>query len=70
MARLERSPLPQHAGRNTLVLRILKILTPVGGQDQHLLPPEEGSLLRTRHSLRVIHIDTPAAEALRLLLRT
>ena len=70
LVRLERSPLQQHAGRGILVLRILKILTPVGGEDQHLLPPEEGSLLQTRRSLRVIHVDSPATEPLRLLLRT
>ena len=69
LVRFERSPLPQHAERDILVLRVLKILTPMGGEDQHLLPPEEGSLLQTRRSLRVIHLDSPASGALRLLLR-
>ena len=48
MARYERSTLPKHKGTRTVVLRILKIITPVKcvtpNYDGRLAPPKEGEL--------------------------
>jgi hypothetical protein len=48
LVRFERSTLPKHKGTRTVVLRFLKIITPVkcviphyGG---HIMPPKEGEL--------------------------
>ena len=50
MARFERSTLPEHVGTRTIVLRFLKIITPVKCvmplDDGYLCYPKEGELLR------------------------
>jgi len=50
LARFERSTLPEHKGTRTVVLRILKIITPVKCviplYDGHIAPPEERELHR------------------------
>ena len=50
MARFERSTLPEHEGTRTVMLRFLKIITPVKcvipHYDGYILPPEEGELYR------------------------
>jgi hypothetical protein len=50
LARFERSTLPEHKGTRTLVLRILKIITPVKCvitlYEGHIVPPQEGKLHR------------------------
>ena len=50
LARFERSTLLEHKDTRTVVLRILKIITPVKcvipSYDGHLCFPEEGSLLQ------------------------
>ena len=50
MARFERSTLPEHKGTRTIVLRFLKIITPVKCviplYDGHIGKPKEGELYR------------------------
>ena len=50
LARFERSTLPEHKGTRTVVLRFLKIVTPVKCvlplYDSHIVPPQEGELYR------------------------
>jgi hypothetical protein len=50
LARFERSTLPEHKGTRTVVLRILKIITPVKcvipDYDGYIAPPKEGELHR------------------------
>jgi hypothetical protein len=50
LVRFERSTLPDHKGTRTLVLRFLKIFTPVKCviplYDGKIVPPEEGELHR------------------------
>jgi hypothetical protein len=47
LARFERSTLPEHEGTRTLVLRFLKIITPVKSvplYDGYIVQPTEGQL--------------------------
>ena len=66
MARFERSTLPGHKGTRTVVLRFLKIITPVECviplYDGYIVQPKEGDLYRTWKSLRRIapELDQPA----------
>jgi hypothetical protein len=50
LARFERSTVPEHKGTRTVVLRFIKIITPVKCviplYDGHIVPPEEGELHR------------------------
>jgi hypothetical protein len=50
LARFERSPLPRHNGTRTVVLRYLKIITPVEcvipRYNGHIVQPEEGEYHR------------------------
>jgi hypothetical protein len=50
LARFERSTLPEHGGTRTVVLRFLKIITPVKCvvpfYDGYIVPPQEGKLHR------------------------
>ena len=50
MARFERSTLPEHSGTRTVVLRFLKIITPVKcvipDYDGHICCPKEGELFQ------------------------
>ena len=50
LARFERSTLPDHEGTRTVVLRFLKIITPVKCviplYDGYIVPPKEGELHR------------------------
>ena len=50
LARLERSTLPEHNGTKTVVLRFLKIITPVEcvipSYDGYICCPKEGELYR------------------------
>ena len=50
MVRFERSTLPEHEGTRTVVLRFLKIMTPVKCviplYDGYIVPPKEGELHR------------------------
>ncbi|KAF9461530.1 hypothetical protein BDZ94DRAFT_1323305 [Collybia nuda] len=54
VARFELSTLPEHAGANRVVIRIVKLLQPVEllipDYDGYIEQPEEGSLLATRDS--------------------
>lgn len=57
LARFERSPFPEHKGTRTIVLRFLKITTPVEcvspSYDGHIMPcPEEGELFHRRISTK------------------
>jgi hypothetical protein len=56
LARFERSTLPAHKGTRTVVLRILKIITPVkcvvSLYDGYIVSPEEGKLHRRSKYLR------------------
>ena len=59
MARFERSTLPDHEGTRTVVLRFLKIITPVKcvtpGYDGYLFFPMEGELYqRIRHTSELV----------------
>jgi len=60
LARFERSTLPHHEGTRTLVLRYLKIITPVKcvipHNDGYIIQPEEGELHRTR-SIRKTDVE-------------
>ena len=82
MARFERSTLPDHKGTRTVVLRFLKIITPVKCliplYDGHIVQPEEGELHRkcpphkTDHQLWSVNVDDKGknrriAQGLRLL---
>jgi hypothetical protein len=83
LARFERSTLPHHKGTRTLVLRYLKIITPVKCvipfYDGYVVQPEEGRLHRgsPKHStdkmgglVWSVNIDTPKsrlAQSFRLL---
>ncbi|KAJ7747612.1 hypothetical protein DFH07DRAFT_923751 [Mycena maculata] len=82
LAQFERSPLPQHAGTQTLVLRITKMLAPptctLPRYDGYIPPPAEGALVRRPMgharavSLQPWHCDvagaSESAAALRMLL--
>ena len=50
LVRFERSTLPDHKGTRTVVLRFLKIITPVEclipNYNGHIVQPEEGELYR------------------------
>ena len=67
LARFERSTLPDHKGKRVVVLRFLKMITPVKCviplYDGHIAPPQEGELYRRAGSFhqRVwsINIDKP-----------
>ena len=52
LARFERSTLPEHKGTRTVVLRFLKIITPVKCliplYDGYVVPPREGEFYRRR----------------------
>ena len=66
-ARFERSTLPDHKGTRTVVLRFLKIITPVNCliplYNGNIVQPEEGELHRKRrphktdHQLWSVNID-------------
>ena len=68
MARLERSTLPDHEGTRTVVLRFLKIITPVKcvipQYDNHVPFPKEGGLFQQNVSTKCnrvwgVNIDLP-----------
>jgi hypothetical protein len=63
LARFERSTLPDHNGTRTVVLRFLKILTPVKCviplYDGNIVQPMEGEL--HRRSRKAIHKSNPPA---------
>jgi hypothetical protein len=69
LARFERSTLPDHKGKRTVVLRFLKIITPVKRviplYDDYVCCPKEGELHRRRtgnfknHQVWSVNIDTP-----------
>ena len=67
LARFERSTLPEHKGTRTVVLRFLKIITPltcvIPKYDEYISRPVEGELHRrsSRFAYRVwnINIDNP-----------
>ena len=71
LARFERSTLPEHKGTRTVVLRFLKIITPVKcvipHYDDHVCYPKEGELFRRifprfdkiNHQVWSVNIDTP-----------
>ena len=66
MVRFERSTLPEHEGTRTVVLRILKIITPVKCviplYEGYIAPPKEGELhRRTEKSVHIL--DPPAWSA-------
>jgi len=79
LARFERSTLPVHKGTRTVVLRFLKIITPVKcvipSYDGYIEQPEEGQLYRRHHRYRLgpkawnVNIDKKGAmsRGLRLL---
>ena len=62
MARFERSTLPEHKGTRTVVLRFLKIITPVKCMiphyDGNIVKPEEGELYR-RYPRYTMHNPNP-----------
>jgi hypothetical protein len=71
LARFERSTLPDHKGTRTVVLRFLKIITPVTcvipRYDDHICCPEEGELYRSstnsnrrKQIVWSINIDKPS----------
>ena len=71
MARFERSTLPEHKGTRTVVLRFLKIITPVKCVNPHydelICFPKEGELYRRNsnfdrksHHVWGIDIDKPS----------
>ena len=57
MARFERSTLPEHEGTRTIVLRIIKIITPVKCviplYDGYLSCPEEGALFQRSYYKKI-----------------
>jgi hypothetical protein len=71
LARLERSTLPDHNGTRTIVLRFLKIITPVKcvipRYNGYVCRPEEGELYRRtsnsdreKHHVWSMNIDKPS----------
>ena len=60
MARFERSTLPEHKGTRTIVLRFLKIITPVKCviplYDGYLCWPTEGEIYRRSYPKRDIKV--------------
>ena len=66
LVRFERSTLPHHKGTRTVVLRFLKIITPVKcvvpHYDDYLVPPKEGELYR-RSRKAVDMLNPPAWSA-------
>ena len=63
LVRFERSTLPEHKGTRTVVLRFLKIITPVKCvipfYDSHIVSPEEGELYRRRRAGKPIDLLNP-----------
>ena len=63
LVRFERSTLPEHKGTRTVVLRFLKIITPVKCvipfNDSHIVSPEEGELYRRRRVGKPIDLLNP-----------
>ena len=63
MARFERSTLPDHEGTRTVVLRFLKIITPVKcvipSYDGYIVQPKEGELHRKSLKLTPVEMDKP-----------
>ena len=61
LARFERSTLPEHRGTRTVVLRFLKIITPVQcvipSYDGHIAQPKEGELHRKSKSKKKDHLN-------------
>jgi hypothetical protein len=57
LVRFERSTLPEHKGRRTVVLRFLKIITPVEcmipSYDDYIVRPKEGELHRKSRSVEL-----------------
>ena len=57
LARFERSTLPEHKGTRTVVLRFLKIISPVEcvipSYDNYIVQPKEGELHRKSRGARV-----------------
>jgi hypothetical protein len=73
LAQFERSTLPEHKDTRTVVLRILKLITPVNciipGYDGHVCSPKEGELFQryTGNVLRELrawgcNIDKPSVK--------
>ena len=64
MARFERSTLPDHEGKRIVVLRFLKIITPVKCviplYDGYIVPPKEGDLLRRFYRKVIDKLHPPA----------
>ena len=79
MARFERSTLPEHNGTRTVVLRFLKIITPVKCviplYDGRIVPPEEEELhrrypkgVKLKPRVWSVNIDkSPGARCLQIL---
>jgi hypothetical protein len=67
LVRFERSTLPIHKGKKTVVLRIVKIITPVKcvipHYDGHLCFPKEGELYWRKTNVWGVNIDIPLALA-------
>ena len=65
MVRFERSTLQEHEGARTVVLRVLKIITPMKSfiplYDGYISCPKEGDskLHQIRHKVWSVNIDTP-----------
>ena len=64
LVRFERSTLPEHKDTRTVVLRFLKIITPVKcvipQYDNYIRCPKEGELCRKKHHVWSINIDKPS----------
>ena len=62
LVRFERSTLPEHEGARTVVLRLLKIITPVKCviplYDGYISCPKEGELHRRGRKVWSVNIDT------------
>ena len=80
LARFERSTFPEHKDTRTVMLRFLKIITPVKCviplYDDYIPPPEEGELYRRSRSsakfldqaaLWSVNVDKPNFKGLQLL---
>jgi hypothetical protein len=76
LAQFERSTLPEHKDTRTVVLRILKLITPVNcvipEYDGHVCSPKEGELFQrytgnVKRKLRVwsLNIDKPSVKVVR-----
>ena len=69
LVRFERSTLPEHEGARTVVLRFLKIITPVKCviplYDGHISCPKEGELYRKRRKVWSVIIDTGRSKGLK-----